>query len=289
MRRVLFIRASDGADTILYARDSKNGFDKGIITNAKKHFQKAVQTAPKITNHFVPFPTSNWVAESSFLQINNALCPEKTCSLHGARKVYFRGSLKSSVVLVGEAPGFKEAMIGVPFVGRSGELLDKILAAAGYRQDYCITNTVLCHPQGNRDPQRWEKACCLPRLLAFLEKVKPKGVICVGTHAASTFWPIALPQPDESNLPVNCIRTVDMGVIRFLHIRHPAYILRKGGLTTRDRKTKDLIEDTIFTLKLFLEMLGRRVPGKNEWRWTPHLKQLLSREFKKGDLLVPAD
>ena len=295
--RARFLRASDGADTVLYVRNEPRQnaplpkADAGFAQAAVRSFKRSIGTVPKIAEGVVPFPTPEWVAGQSLLSVNNALCPGSVCTLHGARKVYFRGSPRASIAVIGEAPGQEEDACGVPFVGRSGRLLEELLSRAGFRQDYIVTNTVLCRPPGNRDPERREKVCCLPRLLAFLEKVKPKGVVCVGAHAAETFFPIAAPQKGEANLPVNCLRTLDLGAMRFLHIRHPAYILRKGGLNSKDKVTKELVEDTVFTLNLFLDQIKRtRVPKSKTWLWTPHLPKLMEREYRRGeDLLVAAE
>lgn len=291
--RVRFIRATDGVDSTFYARIEPDDLLPGISQHATHaaaaHFRRSIGTRPYVVEGFVQEPTREWVSSGPLIRANN-LCPGHACTLRGTRKVYFRGSPRAKIVVVGEAPGWEESVSGVPFVGRSGKLLDELLARAGFRQNYIVTNTCLCRPPSNRDPERWEKACCLPRLLAFLEKVRPLGVVCVGAHAADTFFPIAAPQRGETGLPLNCIRTVDLGAMRFLHVRHPAYILRKGGLKSRSKETQELVEDTVFTLNLFLDQIKQtRVPRNKTWRWTQHLKTLMAHELTRGKLLEPAE
>jgi DNA polymerase len=293
-RRVLFIRAQHGLDVSLYALKGTEKLDKPtrrkqLTKSVVKQFKRSYGGVPETFFSSLPLLETEQVRASTLPKINNDFCPSKVCTLNKARKVFFRGATKPLIVLVGEAPGEEEALTGTPFVGRSGKLLDELLARAGYRGEFAITNTVLCRPPHNREPEYWEKRCCLIRLFAFLEKTKPKGVICIGQHASSLFFPIAYPLTGENNLPVNCCRTIDMGAMRFLHIRHPSFILRKGGLSTKDKATKELIDDTVFTMKLFRDLIqSTRVPKNKTWTWMPKLDVLLQREYKLGHLLVPA-
>jgi len=297
-RRILFLRATRGEDTVLYAREGGRYLDKlttrkRLKQAARAHFKGAVGGKPAIACATIPYPDESW-AKASLLKVNNDLCPGKVCTLYGERPVFFRGRKKPLIVAIGEAPGAKEAETGTPFVGRSGKLLDWMFANAGFGQDYAITNTVLCRPPNNRDPHHWEKACCLIRLLAFLDNTKPKGVVLIGAHAARTFFPIADPQKGEKNLPVNCNRTVNFGGMRFLHIRHPAWWLRQGVKSSGkvyNKKVKEQLEEAVFSLKLFRELtVESRVPQKfRNWSWLGHSETLLSRELEKGSLLVPAD
>jgi len=92
-----------------------------------------------------------------------------------------RGNLKADVVLIGEAPGFREDDIGKPFAGRSGKLLDEILIELGVnREDIYITNVVHCRPPDNRTPSNDEIKTCLPYLQAELDLIKPSLIIPMG-------------------------------------------------------------------------------------------------------------
>ena len=96
----------------------------------------------------------------------------------------------ADVLLVGEAPGRSEDEQGRPFVGRSGKLLDELLAEAGLtRGDVFITNVVKARPPGNRDPRADEVAHHMPWLEQQLALIRPRVIITVGRHALAHFAP----------------------------------------------------------------------------------------------------
>jgi uracil-DNA glycosylase len=100
------------------------------------------------------------------------------------------GNPTADVLLVGEAPGASEDKQGRPFVGRSGKLLDQLLAEAGLaRDDVFITNVVKARPPGNRDPKADEVAHYLPWLEQQLALIAPSVIIPVGRHALAHFAP----------------------------------------------------------------------------------------------------
>lgn len=84
-------------------------------------------------------------------------------------------------MFIGEGPGFKEDELGRPFVGRAGQLLDKMLASIGFtRNDVYIANILKCRPPGNRDPLPHEAAACIGYLRAQVALIKPKILVCLG-------------------------------------------------------------------------------------------------------------
>ena len=98
------------------------------------------------------------------------------------------GSHTAAIMLVGEAPGASEDKQGRPFVGRSGKLLDELLAAAGLGRDQVyITNVVKARPPGNRDPKADEVAHHMPWLEAQLALIQPSLVVPLGRHALAHF------------------------------------------------------------------------------------------------------
>lgn len=108
------------------------------------------------------------------------------CGLRtGCRGVVFgEGDPRARLVLVGEGPGATEDELGRPFVGRAGELLDRILQAAGFtREEVYITNVVMCRPPGNRTPTEQEMATCMPYLEAKLRLINPAIVVALGATA----------------------------------------------------------------------------------------------------------
>jgi len=113
----------------------------------------------------------------------------RRCPLHETRTrpVFADGSPDARVMCVGEAPGQREDETGLPFVGRAGQLLDRLLTAVGLGRDgVFICNVLKCRPPGNRNPLPEEIEQCSPFLLRQLELVNPSVVIAFGTFAART-------------------------------------------------------------------------------------------------------
>lgn len=108
------------------------------------------------------------------------------CALAGGRTktVFGSGAPESRIVFIGEAPGREEDLQGLPFVGRAGQLLTKMLAAIGFTRDQVyITNILKCRPPGNRDPQEDEMAACEPYLVRQLELIDPVIICALGRIA----------------------------------------------------------------------------------------------------------
>jgi DNA polymerase len=112
-------------------------------------------------------------------------CPLKTAGA-ASQSVFFRGDPAAPVVVVGEGPGQEEDRQGKPFVGRAGQLLDKMLAAAGLSERVFITNTVFWRPPGNRDPSPAEQAVCRPFLERAIALAQPKMLLLVGAPSAKS-------------------------------------------------------------------------------------------------------
>jgi uracil-DNA glycosylase family 4 len=111
------------------------------------------------------------------------------CRLHSGRTqvVFGDGNPHADVMFVGEAPGFHEDRQGLPFVGPSGRLLNRLLTGIGLRrEDVYITNVVRCRPPNNRDPQPDEIAACRDWLDGTIRLVDPKVVVTLGNFAART-------------------------------------------------------------------------------------------------------
>lgn len=100
------------------------------------------------------------------------------------------GNLDADIVFIGEAPGKKEDLEGLPFIGAAGKFLNEMLEAAGMtRSDVYITNIVKYRPPNNRDPSKEEKAAFWPYLLKQLQIIDPKVVITLGRHSMEYFLP----------------------------------------------------------------------------------------------------
>jgi DNA polymerase len=116
-----------------------------------------------------------------------AVAAFQSCPLRGmgARQAVFgRGDRQAPVLVIGEGPGADEDAAGQPFVGRAGQLLDKMLTAAGLSDRVFITNTVFWRPPGNRTPTPDEQAVCAPFVERAFAILKPQAVLLLGAAAA---------------------------------------------------------------------------------------------------------
>ncbi len=117
---------------------------------------------------------------------NKAICECTQCSLGTTRTkfVYGIGNPKAKILFIGEAPGKDEDLQGEPFIGRAGKLLDKILAAMGFkREDIYIANILKCRPPNNRDPQPDEMDLCMPYLKEQIRLIRPQFICALGRIA----------------------------------------------------------------------------------------------------------
>lgn len=116
-----------------------------------------------------------------------ARCEE--CTLNDPRNAYVgsAGPEDARLAVVGEGPGYQEGRTGIPFSGPSGKLLDAVLSEAGFeRERVYLTNAVLCRPADNRTPTKMEVACCRPRLMLELDRLRPDQILCLGNTAAQS-------------------------------------------------------------------------------------------------------
>lgn len=145
------------------------------------------------------------------------------CPLHKNKRnlVFGEGSAKAKLVFVGEAPGLEEDLQGLPFVGRAGQLLTKIIEAIGLtRQEVYICNVLKCRPPNNRSPLPEEIAQCAQTLWRQLKLIKPKVICALGKFAAQTLL--------DSQEPISSLRGkfFEIQGIKIMPTYHPAYLLR---------------------------------------------------------------
>ncbi len=149
------------------------------------------------------------------------------CSLKATAKnlCFYRGASTAPVMIIGEAPGADEDIAGKPFVGRAGQLLDRMLSAAGWsEQDVHITNIVYWRPPGNRTPTPQEAEACRPFLERQIELVAPRVLLLLGGTAAKHIL-----GSEEGILKIRGkwqelqIGALNVPVLASLH---PAYLLR---------------------------------------------------------------
>ncbi len=145
------------------------------------------------------------------------------CKLSGSRTsiVFGSGNPDARLMFIGEAPGSEEDRQGLPFVGRAGQLLTKIIESIGIeRNDVYICNVLKCRPPKNRNPEADEVETCSPFLRQQLEAVRPQIVCCLGTFASQTMLGMKVPISKLRG------RFHDIEGIRFIATFHPAYLLR---------------------------------------------------------------
>ena len=159
------------------------------------------------------------------------------CPLSAGRQtiVFGEGNPEADVVFVGEGPGAEEDRTGRPFVGRAGELLDKMIRSVGWeREEVYICNVVKCRPPNNRDPAREEVAACSPFLVAQIRAIAPRVIVTLGKPAISTL------------LGRNVAITRERGTwkewngIPVMPTFHPAYLLRSYTRANRQAVWDDL-------------------------------------------------
>ena len=162
------------------------------------------------------------------------------CPLGKTRRniVLGMGNPKADIVFVGEAPGKEEDLQGLPFVGRSGKLLDKMLAAINLsRDDIYILNVLKCRPPDNRDPAQLEIEKCEPYLKKQLEIIKPKLIVALGRISAMTLLRTKESLSDMRNNIFN------YEGIDFLVTYHPAALLRNPNFKKYAWEDFKLIRD----------------------------------------------
>jgi DNA polymerase len=145
------------------------------------------------------------------------------CKLHEHRTkiVFGEGHPQAKLVFVGEGPGADEDATGRPFVGRAGQLLDKMIAAMGYkREDVYITNIVKCRPPQNRTPERDEVATCEQFLFRQLAFIRPQVIVALGAPAFQCLL--------KTKEPISKSRGQwrDWNGVKVMPTFHPAFLLR---------------------------------------------------------------
>ncbi len=163
------------------------------------------------------------------LEANDLKCLEKEvsnctgCDLYKTRRnlVFGAGNPKATLMFIGEAPGEDEDLQGLPFVGRAGQLLTKIIEAMGLkRKDVYIANILKCRPPNNRMPLPTEVLACEENVRRQIEMIKPKVICTLGKFASQTLLKI--------QTPITALRGKfqDYNGIKVMPTFHPAYLLR---------------------------------------------------------------
>jgi uracil-DNA glycosylase len=146
------------------------------------------------------------------------------CKLHtlGRTQVVFGvGNPDADLMFVGEAPGGDEDIKGIPFVGRAGQLLTKMIQAINLERDHVyIANVIKCRPPGNRNPEPDEVETCEPFLFQQIDAVRPRVIVALGSFAAKALL--------RSNDSISRLRgrVYDFRGAKLIPTFHPAFLLR---------------------------------------------------------------
>jgi len=195
-----------------------------------------VQPAPPKVQPTLPAPARRAqdiaAAARTLTELRDALAAFDGCALSATATnlVFADGNPESGLMLVGEGPGAEEDRAGKPFVGASGQLLDRMLASIGLdRTQYLITNLIPWRPPGNRNPTDAEVAICLPFLLRHITLVRPRHLVLLGAMATRALL--------GGSTGITRLRGkwLDTAIpdlpapVPTLPMLHPAYLLRNPG------------------------------------------------------------
>jgi DNA polymerase len=171
------------------------------------------------------------------------------CGLATDRRqtVFARGSAEARLCFVGEAPGAEEDEQGLPFVGRAGQLLDRMIGAMGLspEDDVYVCNIVKCRPPGNRRPEPEEIATCIPYLHEQLSVVQPRVIVALGNTAVGALL--------DTKIGITKLRgqwKLYRGQTLVMPTYHPSYLLRPSPQQTEAKR------QTWQDLQLVMKELG---------------------------------
>ncbi|MDR2709345.1 MAG: uracil-DNA glycosylase, partial [Elusimicrobiota bacterium] len=175
------------------------------------------------------------ISQLEVLKIQAQNCRECDLGYERLNCVFGSGNPNAQLMFVGEGPGFKEDHEGLPFIGRAGELLTKIIEAMGYkREQVYITNIVKCHPMkdptnpqsrsNDRPPTPEESACCKKFLDQQIEIIQPKIIVALGAPSAKLLL--------QTQEPISALRGKFFSYknISLMPTYHPAALLRNPSL-----------------------------------------------------------
>jgi len=185
--------------------------------------------------------------EKEFLELSKAVSECSLCELHKERKnaVFGIGNPYAEIMIIGEGPGHDEDVQGIPFVGKSGQLLDKILSACGFtREEHVyIGNIVKCRPPDNRNPLPDERDACLPYLFQQISAIRPQIIILLGATAVK-----GLIDPDAKITKLRG-KWMEWEGFHVMPTFHPSALLRNPALK------KDAWEDFKMVVQKYRELV----------------------------------
>lgn len=182
------------------------------------------------------------------LRVEVSTCTRCRLSETRTQTVFSRGTGSSGLCFVGEGPGADEDAQGFPFVGKAGQLLDRMIEAMGFaRDEVYVANIVKCRPPNNRKPEADEVAACRPYLVEQIELLKPKAIVALGATALEGLCGIG-----GGITRLRGTWRLYRGAVAVMPTFHPAYLLR----------TPSAKKEVWLDLQEVLRHLGRPVPGR---------------------------
>jgi uracil-DNA glycosylase family 4 len=193
----------------------------GVIPAAATRLQPA-KIIPPVASMFDTLPEKHEELEAIRAELGDC----QRCKLSRSRTniVFGAGNPAADLMFVGEAPGASEDEQGLPFVGRAGQLLTKIIESIDMkREQVYICNILKCRPPDNRNPESDEIATCEPFLFRQIASVRPKVICALGTFGAQTLL--------RTKEPISRLRGqfIDYRGAKLIATFHPAYLLRNPG------------------------------------------------------------
>lgn len=206
------------------------------------------------TEEIIPVQeTDNSPQEETLEQFRLRIKDCRLCDLHRGRTnfVFGAGDPHADIMFVGEGPGAEEDRQGLPFVGRSGQLLTKIIASIGFtREEVFIANVVKCRPPGNRDPKPEEIETCVPYLREQVRMIRPKVIVTLGRFSAYFF------HGRESSMRELRQLTGEFEGVKVVSTYHPAALLRNPNYK------RDTWEDMLRARDIYDQSGGRPSSGE---------------------------
>jgi uracil-DNA glycosylase family 4 len=212
------------------------------VAASKKSPVAAAHRSMAYSSMFDPIPSM----QESLDAIRADLGDCRRCKLWPTRKniVFGSGNIHAELMFVGEAPGADEDEQGLPFVGRAGQLLTRIIEAIGMRRDEVyICNILKCRPPGNRNPETDEIAACEPFLFRQIASVKPKVICALGAFGAQTLL--------RTTEAIGRLRgqLIDYRGSKLMATFHPAYLLRNPNEKRKVWEDMQIVRDYLLSLR----------------------------------------
>ncbi len=172
--------------------------------------------------------------------------PHQHFNVQFTRIVFGEGDPQADLMFIGEAPGEQEDLTGRPFVGRAGQLLEKMIQAMGFsRETVYITNVLKTRPPGNATPTNQEAALCEPYLMEQIRIIEPKVIVTLGLPATQLLLKVSSPMRSMRGrwhtLPVKAVAD-GIPQVEIMPTYHPAYLLRSYTQENRRKVWSDLTQ-----------------------------------------------